>query len=348
MTSARRPPEDLLPTFLLVVVGLLLMMQGHLHATNDENHIEEVMVGANGNSRIQFIVIREEPVIVPPGGNCWGPQPAVGDPNCAFGVNETQSRVMLVFFDAKGRETGKFKFPTNPLNTTASNIGNVPVLIATQEFANLPGAPTPNFIMPPLLNPIAGKVCFTNNPANLRAFVRNDCLSYGGSGFTGTPGTSEAGVVFGPPAPALPIVNTVSLKRSTAGSGSTQNANFVLTTTPTPKAVISPFTPGPTFTIPVATQTAQGDALFTNEAFLGNGRTCASCHVASQSFGLPPANIQSRFATLASTFDPLFIGELKPSAFDAGFDFNLNTLTLAAPPANASPCNGELRGVITT
>src|SRR5439155_1142266 len=133
----------------------------------------DVMVGANGNSRIQFIVIREEPVIVPPGGNCWGPQPAVGDPNCAFGVNETQSRVMLVFFDAKGRETGKFKFPTNPLNTTASNIGNVPVLIATQEFANLPGAPTPNFIMPPLLNPIAGKVCFTNNPANLRAFVRN-------------------------------------------------------------------------------------------------------------------------------------------------------------------------------
>src|SRR5207247_2661730 len=105
----------LLPTFLLVVVGLLLMMQGHLHATNDENHIEEVMVGANGNSRIQFIVIREEGI-----GNCWGPQP-VGNPDCPVSVNETQSRVMLVFFDAKGRETGKFKFPRNPLNITTSD-----------------------------------------------------------------------------------------------------------------------------------------------------------------------------------------------------------------------------------
>src|SRR6185436_14720701 len=86
---------------------------------------------------------------------------------------------------------------------------------------------------------------------------------------------------------------------------------------------------------------------FTKETFAGNGRSCATCHVASQSFGMTPSNVQSRFATLASTFDPLFIGEVKPSAFDAGFDFNLNTLTLTAAPANNSPCSGDLRGVIT-
>src|SRR5436190_5011455 len=114
MTSARRPPEGLLPTFLLVVVGLLLMMQGHLQATNDENHIQEIMVGANGNSRIQFIVIRQESI-----GNCWGPQVSPAPPGfpldsfCFAGAQETQSRVMLVFFDATAREVGKFKFPHN-------------------------------------------------------------------------------------------------------------------------------------------------------------------------------------------------------------------------------------------
>src|SRR5690349_7507484 len=79
---------------------LLVVLVVRLSATNDENHIEEVMVGANGNSKIQFLVIREEG-----GGNCWGPQGA-----------ETQSRTMMVFFDASGRETGVFKFPTNPRN----------------------------------------------------------------------------------------------------------------------------------------------------------------------------------------------------------------------------------------
>ena len=60
---------------------LLVVLVVRLSATNDENHIEEVMAGANGNSRIQFIVIRNES-----GGNCWGPQ-----------GSETQSRTMMVF-----------------------------------------------------------------------------------------------------------------------------------------------------------------------------------------------------------------------------------------------------------
>ena len=46
---------------------------------------------------------------------------------------------MLVFFDAVGRETGKFKFAANP-----GTGGSLQTLIATQEFASLPGAPVPD------------------------------------------------------------------------------------------------------------------------------------------------------------------------------------------------------------
>src|SRR5207253_10642281 len=93
-------------------------------------------------------------------------------------------------------------------------------------------------------------------------------------------------------------------------------------------------------------QVTQGENLFNFEAFLGNGRTCASCHIKSESFRLPPSNVQSRFANLSNTFDPQFVGETAPSSFDAGFDFNLNTLVLTAEVASNAPCTGELRGLI--
>ena len=63
----------------------------------------------------------------------------------------------------------------------------------------------------------------------------------------------------------------------------------------------------------------EGRRLFTEETFGGNGRTCATCHVLTQNLRLTPANVQARFATLAQTFDPLFIAEST---------MNLNTLTL--------------------
>jgi cytochrome c peroxidase len=63
----------------------------------------------------------------------------------------------------------------------------------------------------------------------------------------------------------------------------------------------------------------EGRRIFTEETFGGNGRTCASCHVPTQNLRLTPANVQQRFATLAQTFDPLFIAEST---------MNLNTLTL--------------------
>src|SRR5580765_6528287 len=310
--------------YTLAIGVVLLLSASRAFATNDENHIQEIMAGVNGNSKIQFIVIKQEG-----GGNLWGPQ-----------AGETQSRVMLVFFDATGREIGKFKFPHSvPADAN-------PQLIATQDFANLPGAPTPDFIMPPLLNPISGKVCFTNNPLNLNAFPRTDCVSYGSfpADQTGSDSGGCNGVVTsGPPAAALPIMNTVSLKRTSTTCGSVANSDFTINTTPTPTNDA-----GKTLTIPLATQVAQGENLFNGETFQGNGRTCASCHIASLNFALPPSNIQSRFSNVSTTFDPLFIGETNPSSFDSGFDFNLNTLVLTQTVSSAAPCSGTLQGIITS
>src|SRR5947209_9153694 len=310
--------------YTLAIGVVLLLSSSRAFATNDENHIQEIMAGVNGNSKIQFIVIKQEG-----GGNLWGPQ-----------AGETQSRVMLVFFDATGRETGKFRFPHSvPLDTN-------PQLIATQDFANLAGAPTPDFIMPPLLSPISGKVCFTNNPLNINAFPRTDCVSYGSFPVAQT-GTDSGGcngtVTAGPPTVALPIMNTVSLKRTSTSCGSVPNSDFAINTTPTPTNDA-----GKTLTIPVATQIAQGENVFNGETFHGNGRTCATCHIASLNFALPPSNIQSRFSNVSATFDPLFIGETNPSSFDSGFDFNLNTLVLTQTVSSAAPCSGTLQGIITS
>ena len=49
---------------------------------------------------------------------------------------------------------------------------------------------------------------------------------------------------------------------------------------------------------------AQGEALFFNETFNGNGRTCGTCHPADNNFTIDPAYI----STLPSN-DPLFIAE---------------------------------------
>jgi hypothetical protein len=305
--------------------ALLFLSHQTVDAGHDDLHIHEVMAGANGDSRVQFIVI-DQPAA---GEKAWGPQ-----------LGETQSRAMLVFFDALGRETGKFKFPISPPSG-----GTGKTLIATREFAALPGAPVPDIVIPPLLETLSGKVCFRNNPLNSAAPDINECVSYGG--FEGDTEINQSGnspgVAAGPPAPPLPIMNAVSLRRV---SGTGQNSDFVLSSTPSPIN-----SAGASFVIAATPKVVQGETLFSNETFSGNGRTCATCHVAGEGYGLTPENIQARFATLSAaipSFDPLFIAESAPSSFDAGFDFNLNTLTLAAEVATPAPCPGELRGLITT
>jgi mono/diheme cytochrome c family protein len=237
---------------------------------------------------------------------------------------------MLVFFDAQDREIGRYKFPENPASGTGTR-----VLIATREFAALSSAPQPDFIMPALMSPVNGKVCFQGNTENPFRFDINHCASYGK--FTGN--TQFAG----PPAPALSTTDALSLQRRPNAS-THFNSDFVRgAATPTNAANQS-------FMFPLVSLVKQGETLFEKETFMGNGRTCGQCHVTTLSGGLTPANIKTRFATLADTFDPLFIGEIAA----AGFDFNFNTLVITARPTHQSGSDfqnasgGDLQGIVTS
>jgi len=294
------------------VVGLQAQLAPR-RITPETNHIGtvivELMAGSNGDSSIQFIEMEFGGC----GQNAWGP---------SFGG----SAAMLVFFDAQGNETYRYKFPNDP------PCGNNDVLIATQNFANLPGAPTPEFIIPPVISPVSGKVCFKGNTTESpTAFGRNFCVSYGS--FTGNTETNSSdggpSQAAGSPAAALPITGTTSLNFP---GGAETNANFSLGTA-TPENHL-----GATFTMPTATQAVIGGNLFNKETFGGNGRTCASCHVSTLNLGLTPANIQSRFATLATTFDPLFLGETS---------MNLNTLVVTNPVSTGNRGKRDFEGIIT-
>src|SRR4026209_2280695 len=131
---------------------------------------------------------------------------------------------MLIFFNGAGIETGRFFFPSN------APVGQNTVLIATTNFAALPGAPIPDFIIPPLISPGSGKVCFRGNPANPFAFGVNLSLSYGDFPSGLTEGAGE-------PAPALPISGEpASLRRFqnfALGGATSRNADFALAS-PTP------------------------------------------------------------------------------------------------------------------
>jgi uncharacterized repeat protein (TIGR01451 family) len=189
----------------ILVGGLAL----DLAATNHILRQDEIMAGLGGNPNVQFVEITVS------GGDQkeWGP-PFPG----------AASRAMLVFFNGQGAEVGRFFFPAN------APIGGNTVLIATTNFAALPGAPIPDFIMPPLMSPGSGKVCFRGNPASPGAFDVNLCLSYGTF-----PGDQTEGA--GPPAPALPITgDPISLTRFqnfNFGQGTSRNVDFTLAS-PTP------------------------------------------------------------------------------------------------------------------
>jgi hypothetical protein len=283
-------------TLLVAAYALAIARPLVVRATNHQVRINELMAGSNGDSRIQFIEI----TVQSGAEKDWGPQ-----------GSETVGRAMLVFFDAAGNQTGRYVFPSDPGGTGLN------VLIATQDFANLLNAPTPDFILPKEVMAVDGKVCFKNNPDNASADTINLCLSYGA--FTGD--TELAGA----PALALPIMDVNSLQRFqnfTFGSTSNLNADFQISTTPNPTN-----TSGTTFSIAVKPRVEQGRILFLFETFNGNGRTCGTCHRPQDSFGIQPADI----ALLPDT-DPLFIA-----------NFNLNTLVLT-DDANPS----DMRGVITS
>lgn len=163
---------------LLVLLAIALLPDSKAEAVFHLVQIDEVMAGANGNGNIQFVEMRM----------CCGDQ------------NNQGNNAKLVFFDAAGTQTGEFLFTGDPLGGT-----NVAFLIGTQAFADLSETPTPDFIMPALVQPDSGKVCYRNVPSPEDPFGVNLCLSYGS--FSGS--TEGAGS----PATALPITGAVSLKR---------------------------------------------------------------------------------------------------------------------------------------
>ncbi len=142
-----------------VLTGLLVVALAHdAAATNHILRQDQLMVGFNADPAVQYLVITV-------GGNdqkSWGPQPG-----------ETTSRAMLVFFNSNGVQTGTFFFPVNPPQ------GGLSVLIATTNFMNLPGAPVPDILIPPMMSPGHGKVSFRGNPANPFRFDVTLSLSYG-------------------------------------------------------------------------------------------------------------------------------------------------------------------------
>ncbi len=273
-------------------LGPMLVFAAGARAGNQLVQIDEAMAGANGDSRVAFVELK----ICCPGQNQWGPQGA-----------EFGGRARLMFYDAAGRETGELVFPGDPPDQSSAGVpdglGAVSVLVATQTFANLPGMPSPDFILPDdLLMAGGGKICYADNSVvNPNAEPVRLCLSYGDfAGITGTD-LGNPPCPAGPPAAALPTTNAGSLVRFQHFDrfGTQQdNADFHLAP-PAPRN-----SAGQTAAIAPAPVVTQGQNLFFLERFQGNGRTCLSCHQPQDAFGLSPATIGS-----LPDDDPVFISD---------------------------------------
>ncbi len=202
--SASQQATRFYPRFTFLFWGLIAFLFSvpvTSRATNHQIRMDTLMAGLNGDPSIQFLQISVN-------GNSqkdWGPQ-----------AGETQSRAMLVFFDAAGTQIGEFKFPSDPPN------GLNTVLIATPAFTNLTGLRA-DVVIPALINPGSGKVCFKKNPANPLGFSVNVCLSYGSF----PPALTEGA---GTPAPELLITGDpkglVRFQNFSFGDTTSRNADF--------------------------------------------------------------------------------------------------------------------------
>ncbi|MCI0538195.1 MAG: hypothetical protein L0Z50_23560, partial [Verrucomicrobiales bacterium] len=196
--------------------------------------------------------------------------------------------------------------------------------------------------------PLAGQVCFRRNPDGSSASDDIDiCLSYGSAAFTGSTGT--AGPANGA---QLAILNSKALRRtahfdaSSFGSTGQLNADFALGP-PTPAGTQSGGAAADLaqnvtgqISLPGADPLVrQGENLFLRETFLGNGRTCGTCHVPAERFSLPP----SRIAELADS-DPLFINEQNVNQLVLSSAGSVNP---SAASGSTQPSDLEIGSIIT-
>ncbi len=298
---------------LYFIFTLSLIIAKPLLADVDTVRINEVMAGYNGDSRVQFIEL-----LAPAGLGQWGPA-----------AGESSGRMQLQFFGRNGELRARFVFPSEP------NGSGQTILIATREFAELNGAPSPDFIMAPSVAAISGRICWRSNPDNANAAKDVDhCVSYGD--YAGSQGNEGL-----PHAADLAILGASSLRRDNnfdSAMNALSNADFSLAE-PTPS---NSHATGDTgfaqnqrshggHVFAALDQVAQGRNLFDKETFDGNGRTCGTCHI-PPFFNMTPDHISAKDPS-----DPLFIAE---------WGNNINHLTITTDSASGFSQPSDLHGGI--
>lgn len=296
-------------TVRLACIATLCSVAPCAHATLSDVRINEVMASYNGNSTVQFV----ELLVADETSKAWGP-----------GTGEATGRAQIEFYNARGERTGRYVFPHD------APAGGRTVLVATGYYAAMKNALPPDFRMPREIMPISGKVCFANNPDSAAAVTARSCVSYGA--YTGTPEAEGA-----PVRTELPTLGASSLKRTSGfdfASSDPGNRAFALgtptpanTTVGTTTDIINNGRPAGGHRFKAATTVKQGQNLFMNERFEGNGRTCGTCHI-PPFFNMTPAHVAAK-----KPWDPLFLAEKNRG---------INHVTLTAPSTPS-----DLRGTIT-
>lgn len=279
------------------LLGLVLGLAAPgVYAADDHLvRIEEVLVGANGDSRVQLVQLTIAPGAAPE----WAPR-----------TGEASHRAALTTFDATGEQIASFAFQSDPpIGPPHPDHGGHSLLVATQAFVDLTGVAA-DYVIASILPVPDGMVCFETN-APLVALKH--CVAFGDYR-----GLEESDLCLPPtlngfPGPAVPIAGGLPLGlHRFRDDGPTEafgcghdNTSFALET-PSPRN-----SAGATAAIPVASLVDQGRVLFEQETFNGNGRTCGTCHRNGNHFALPPTTIAAMFA--ADPLDPLFVAENAPA-----------------------------------
>jgi len=249
--------------------------------------INEIMAGANGDSRLQFIELN-------------APKRRDGAPPSA-GPRRDGARAVLSFHDATGLQTDEFEIPERQGRDRSR--GHT-ILLATQVFARELGL-EPDFVMPQQISAPDGAICLHRIRPGRGRGTQVDCVAYGRlQGHT----PADACVAF---APALPVAGPTPVSlvripddRPRAEDCSTSRVYSLSDPSPLSGA-------GRTAAIPARELAVQGRNLFELETFGGNGRTCSTCHAANDLFGLSPDSIAVRFEK--DPLDPLFVAENDPT-----------------------------------
>ncbi len=246
--------------------------------------IFEMGLGVNGNSKAQFIQLK----LAGAEDNLWGPNEAGG-----------KGKLQLEFFDASNNRTGVFNFP-NDAPVDGNPDGFPSVLIATQSFTELEGAPQADFELPEgILATGGGRVCLMSQP-EVAEYELELCLSYGDF-------HSADALPEGIPDHEVEIISVQSLRRVTNFgieffSQNQRNEDFSLST------IQARNSSGDEFTGAELSPVEKGRNLFHHATFQGNGRTCSTCHKEEEGFSLSSETIED-----LDTLDPLFVFKLNPA-----------------------------------